>query len=165
MKRASRLLAVLVLTSCLAAGCSAPAATLDLITVARKALADAQSAQQAQHAEIVRSLEAHCAALDDAFDRDVRLVAAGQIEDASGNAIALSPEWVISARKGYTAAYSLLRDEVQGAKTAHAQRLDNLKAADESLDMASQLIVRQMYVGERIRQGLLSVQRALIKRR
>ncbi len=144
-------------------GCTAPASTLQLITVARKAISGAREGQIAQHDEIVRNLHAQANALDHAFDNDVRLVAAGQIKDAQGKSLTLTGEWVISARKGYTAARGLIAEQVRSAEAAHAKRLDNLKAADESLEMASELVIRQLNVTERIRQHLLSVQQAIVK--
>lgn len=154
-----RMLGLVLVSAIVLTGCSAPTATLDLITVARKGISSAADEEVHQHAEIVKRLEAQMFALDSAFDADVRLAAAGQIKDAEGAAVELSPEWVISARKGYIAARDLLSKQIQSSQMAHANRRDNLKAADEALDMASQLIVRQWNVAERIRQHLLNVQR------
>ncbi len=152
---ASALLAMLT-------GCSAPTATLDLITVARKGLTLAKQAQIDQHTELANRLESQTASLDTAFDADVRLVAAGQIKNSDGKPVALTPEWVISARKGYAAARDLLAKQARSAEAAHATRLDNLNAADEALDMATQLIVQQWAITNRIRQELINVQRRLI---
>lgn len=146
----------------LLAGCVAPPATVDLITVARKGLAMAREAQASQHAEIVRQLESQSAALDQAFDADVRLAAAGQIKTADGQVVPFTPEWVISARKGYAAARDATGRELRGAEAANAARSDNIKAADEALDMASQLIVQQYSVSEQIKQQIINVQRSLL---
>jgi len=154
-------LAILATLGLAPAGCSAPTATLNLITFARKALVSAQQAQAAQHDELTQHLKKQATALDAAFDNDVRLVAAGQIKGASGEPIELTPEWVVSARKGYAAARDLIADEIRSAESSHAAELDNLKAADEALDMASQLIVRQSAIAEQIKQQLISVQRRL----
>lgn len=149
------------LAMCVLGGCAAPPATMDLITVARKGLAMAKEAQASQHAEIVRHLESQSAAMDQAFDADVRLAATGQIKTADGQAVAFSPEWVIAARKGYAAARDTLRRELCDAQTANAARTDNLKAADEALDMASQLIVQQYSISEQVKLQLINVQRSL----
>ena len=143
-------------------GCSAPTATLDLITVARKGLGMAGQAELEHQAQLTDQLNAQIASLDAAFDADVRLVAAGQIKDAQGGILTLTPEWVISARKGYAAARDLLAGQMRSAEAVHVTRLDNLQAADEALDMASQLIVQQWAVTERIRQELINMQRRLI---
>ncbi len=150
------------MAGCLLAGCTAPPATVDLITVARKGLAMAKEAQASQHTEIVRHLESQSAALDSAFDADVRLAAAGQIKTADGQVAAFTPEWVISARKGYAAARDAMSTELRSAESANTARSDNLKAADEALDMASQLIVQQYSVSEQIKQQLINVQRSLL---
>ena len=154
-----RKLAMFALLTGFLIGCETPSATLDLIAVARKGLVSARDAQVAQHKEIVRQLEAQAATLDHAFDADVRLVASGQIKNAEGEPVALTAEWIISGRKGYVAARDLLGRQLRSTETAHATRLDNLTAADEALDLASQLIIRQWNVSERIKQQLMNVQR------
>ena len=153
------ILLALVLSA--AVGCAAPSASLDLISVARKAVAAAEQAEDAQHAELMRLLSERQSALDAAFDADVALVAAGQIRDATGEPVALTPEWVVSARKGYAAARDLVAADIRSAEKAHATRMDNLQAGDQALDMASQLIVRQWSVSEQIRQRLIESQRRL----
>lgn len=158
----SRIAVLLLLTTYLAGGCSAPSTTLDLITVARKGLISARRQADLQHAEIVDRLKGQAAALDSAFDADVKLAAAGQIITPDGKTVAFTPQWVISARKGYIAARDMLADQVRSAEAAHAAGQDNLKVADESLQMASHLIVQQWNVAEQIKQHVLSIQRSLV---
>ena len=160
IERNSAVLFVLVSVG-LAGGCSAPTATLDLITVAQKGIHSAREDAQQQHAEIVRMLKTQAAALDSAFDADVRLAASGQIKKPSGEVVQFTPEWVISARKGYTAARDLLADQIRSAETAHTIRRDNLNVAEESLEMASQLVIHQWNVAERIKQHILNIRRSL----
>ncbi len=131
----------------------------DLIAVARRGLDDARTAQQAQNQTIMKQYASQQSSLDAAFDADVRLAAGGQIKDAAGSAVTLTPEWVISARKGYVAARDAIAAQAQATQTANATRLDNLKAADEALDMATQLILQQQALGLRASQLLLSFQR------
>ncbi len=151
--------ALAVLTA-LAGGCAAPPATLELISVARRALAEAKDAQAAQHAELIRQMEAQSAALDTAFDTDVRLAAAGQIADDDGKTVPFTPQWVISARKGYIAARDQIAAHIRAADAAHATRQDNLAAADEALDMAGQLIVAQWNIAENFKAHLITAQRS-----
>lgn len=146
----------------LVSGCSAPPATLDLITFARKALASAQQTQAEQHAEILGHLVSQTAALDAGFDADVKLAAAGQIKNASGEPLKLTAEWVISARKGYVAARDMLAQQVRSLESTDTVAADNLRAADEALEMAAELILRQYALSERIRQELLQAQRSLV---
>ena len=146
------------------AGC-APPATMDLITVARKGLTMAQEAQAARHGDLLGQLNAQAAALDQAFDADVKLAAAGQIKDAEGKTVALTPDWVISARKGYAAARDAVSKQVRAEDALHAAQTDNLKTTDEALDMAGRLIVQQWAIGERIQQEFLNLQRRLISGR
>ena len=153
---------ILLLAAAVITGCSAPTATLDLITFARKGIDSAAQEEARMHQEVVRGIKAQVAALDSAFDADVRRVTAGQIQNAEGEIVELSPEWVISARKGYIAVRDLLTNEVQSAHAGHLQRQDNLKATDEALEMASELIVRQWNVGEQIQRHLMNIQRKLI---
>jgi len=153
---------LVVLSLCMAsAGCAAPRATLELITAARKGIHSARQDAIDRHDEAIKRLEAQVAALDAAFDADVRLVAAGQVADADGEPVELTAEWIISARKGYAAARGLLAEQMRSAEAARAAGLDNLDAADESLEMASQLIVSRWNVAERVKQHLLSLQRRL----
>jgi hypothetical protein len=122
----------------------------------------ARQAELDHHTDLQKRLNAQQASLDAAFDADVKLVAAGQVKDAEGEALALTPEWVISARRGYIAARDLVADQMRSAEATHATRLDNLEAADQALDMASQLILEQWAVGMRIKQELIKVQRSFI---
>ena len=141
-----------------AAGCATPTATCDLIAIGRKGLASARTAEVQCHAEIIRHYQRQLASLDAAFDADVRMVAAGQLTDAEGKPVAMSAEWVISARKGYAAARNLLAEQIQKNHAAHATELDNLQAADEALQMASQLTVLQWNISERFKQQFLKLQ-------
>ncbi|MDY6913157.1 MAG: hypothetical protein SVT52_01680, partial [Planctomycetota bacterium] len=91
-----------------------------------------------------------------------KLVGAGKIENASGQPVELTPQWVISARKGYTAAHNLIGEKIRLTEAVHATRLDNIRAADEALEMASQLVVQQSSLGRRIKQQLITIQRRLV---
>jgi len=155
----------LLIALALLAGCSTPPATLELLAVARAGLADALEAQRVQHADTLGRLDAQSAALDAAFDADVRLVAAGGVQDADGNPVALTPEWVISTRQGYAAAVGALAEQRRLAEREHAIRADNLAAADEALEMAAELISRQSNMNEDLRQYLLALQRRWIDER
>jgi len=162
MTARSSLPILLAVASVLLSGCAAPTATLDLIGVARKGLQGVRADEEAQHAQTLKRMEAQAAALDAAFDADVRLVAAGQIRNPEGEPVSLTPEWVISARAGYAAARNLLQDQLLSLERTHQVRQDNLAATDESLEMASQLIVQNWNVAQRIKQHLLEVQRRWI---
>jgi len=93
------------------AGCAAPPATVELVNVARQALADASELADARRADDLARLDELAGALDAGFDADVRLVAAGGLIGPDGQPVGLSPEWVISARKGYAAARGALADQ------------------------------------------------------
>ena len=144
------------------AGCTSPPATLELVGVAQKALADAQAYQTQRHQEAMGNLESLASSMDAAFDADVRLAAAGGIVGADGKSVALSPEWVISARKGYAAGRDALAAQRQKMESGHAQQLDNLSAAGEALDLAKALIIQSSFLNEQARQILLSLQRKAI---
>ncbi|MFP4140113.1 MAG: hypothetical protein ACLFVY_06075 [Phycisphaerae bacterium] len=146
----------------LLAGCGAPTATLDLISVARRGLADARSAELQRSEEMTRRVESQMDALGEAFDTDVRLVSAGEVTGADGKPVALSPEWVISARKGYAAAQRMLVQQTLTDQADHLQRLDNLAAADEALQMATGLIVRRAAVSQRVRNVLMDLHGRMI---
>ena len=161
-KKINLLLAALaIIPAIFAMGCSPPAASLDLITVARQGIAMARQSQQEQNEIIIKQLAAQQAALDAAFDADVRLAASGQIKDAAGKEIGLSSDWVISARKGYIAARDVLSNQIQQSQAATAVRIDNLHASDEALDMASQLIIQQQGLAIKLEQQLINMQRKL----
>ncbi len=87
-----KMLGSVVVSLVFLSGCSAPTATLDLLTVARKGISSAADEEAHQHREIVKRLAAQMAALDSAFDADVRLVGAGQIRTGEGTPVELSPE-------------------------------------------------------------------------
>jgi tellurite resistance protein len=140
-------------------GCSAPTATLDLIGVARRGIAQARRSEQDLHAAQLQRIDARINALDAAFDADVRLAAAGAIRDDEGDPVKLTAEWVIEARKGYAAARDMLAEQARQAAAAHVARDDNLLASDEALEMASRLTVQQWRIAEQIKQQLVSLQR------
>ena len=144
------------------AGCTAPPATVELVNVARQALADASELADARRADDLARLDELAAALDIGFDADVRLVAAGGLAGADGKPVALSAEWVISARKGYAAARGALADQRTRRAAECAREKDNMAAAGEALEMTVQLILQQYAVGERLRNLLLSAQRRIV---
>jgi hypothetical protein len=74
--------------------------------------------------------------------------------------VAFTPQWVISERRGYTAARDELGEQIRSAEAVHAVRQDNLTAADEALDMASQLIVAQWNIAQRLKAALLTATRS-----
>jgi hypothetical protein len=161
MTRQCRLFVIAAVWPLLAAGCAAPPATLDLISVAREAVAQAKADAKSRQAADSAQMQAQAAALDAAFDADVRLVAAGQLPDADGRPVELSAEWVISARKGYSAARALSEQNARSADAASRVALDNLDAADEALRMAADLVVANWNVSQRVKQYLMDAQRGL----
>ncbi len=141
-------------------GCSAPTAAVDLISIARKGLASARKVQQQNRDQTLRNYQARITALDGAFDADVRMAEAGQLKDSEGNPVTLTVDWVISARKGYSAARTMLSEQNRRDQTVHATELDNIQTAEDALEMASQLIVLQWNVSERVKQMFLNLQRS-----
>jgi hypothetical protein len=125
----------------------------------------AQESEAHQHTETLHHLKSQSAALDSAFDADVRLAGSGELKKPDGTVVELSPEWITSARKGYIAARDLLSEQVRLAEVAHATRRDNLRVADESLEMASHLIIQQWNVTEQLKQHVLSAQRRFLNDR
>ncbi|MFP4054549.1 MAG: hypothetical protein ACLFV7_11880 [Phycisphaerae bacterium] len=156
------LCACLCLASLAAGGCGSSAAALELITVARRGLAGASEAEQQRYEQTREAIGRQVDALGRAFDADVRLVAVGRVTDADGNAVSLTPEWVIRARQGYTAGRDLLQREVLQQQAAHAVRMDNIAASDEALEMAGDILLRQASVGEKVRSMLKQVHRRWI---
>jgi len=145
------------------AGCAPPQATISLINQGQAAIAGARADVAAQHGEIVRFLAAQDGALDVAFDADVKLIAAGAIKDKAGNAVPLSADWVISARKGYSAAKSIVSAEIRSAEIAQSIRQDNLAAGVDALDLAKKLIIMQMNLSENMKGWLMSLESKVIK--
>jgi hypothetical protein len=129
----------------------------------------ARAAQQAQHEEIQSRMQERTAQLDDAFDADVKLAGAGLLRKPmaatapadSSQVVSFTPEWVISARRGYAAARDAMARDARNEEIAHAVRMDNLAASDEALDMATQLIVRQWNLGQKLESSMLALQRML----
>lgn len=141
------------------AGCASPPATLELVSVAQKALSDAQAYQAQRHQESMGNLDGLQGGLDAAFDADARLAEAGKIVGSDGAPVGLSSEWVISARKGYAAARDALAGQRQQAQAAHVQQLDNLSAASEALDLAKNLIIQSSSLDAQAKQMLQMIQR------
>ncbi len=152
---------LLALAALLLVGCQAPTATLDLLTVARHGLADARTAQQTLRNQQLQHLQAQQQALDAAFDADVQRVAAGRLENTDGEPLTLTPEWVISARRGYSAARDLLAQQARQADAVHHIHMDNLNAATEAIDLAEQLITLQWSLAEPLRQQFVNLRRRL----
>jgi len=123
-------------------------------------LASAKLAQQQHQADLRKYHQAQLAALDAAFDNDVRLAAAGEIKSLDGETIELSANWVISARKGYAAARNILAAGMLANQSANAIETDNIDAAADALDLAAQLTVLQWNVGERVKQQFLKLTRS-----
>ena len=149
------LMALIVLCLISQLGCSAPTATTGLIAQGQHGLVDARHAQQRTYARYCGSHQMQLHALDDAFDADVRLVAAGQIAGDDGHAVPLSADWVIAARRGYSLARDTLATQFASETHAHAIQLDNLAAANEALRLANELTVLQWNVSARIKQAFL----------
>lgn len=143
------------MSALLLSGCATPTATVDLIAQAKKALASAADSRRQNHEQIVQQYRTQQAALDAAFDADVRRAAAGELRNARGEPVAFSAEWVVSARKGYAAARDLLAEQIRREEEVHAVEQDNLAAAGEALQMAEELTVLQWNVGERFKQQFL----------
>lgn len=159
--RAASVAAAVLLLAGVAGGCSPPSASLELIAVARQGMAAAKQAQQQYHQREADLLASQAAALDAAFDADVRLAAAGQITDAAGRPVPLTADWVISARKGYSAARDAVAGQIRSREASHAVEMDNLSAADEAMEMAARLILEQMSLSARFRQELMQAQERL----
>ena len=136
-------------------GCSAPTATTGLIAQGQRGLADARHAQQRTYARYCASHQMQLRTLDDAFDADVKLVAAGQLTGPDAQPVPLSADWVISARRGYAFARDTLATQFASETHAHAIQLDNLAAATEALHLANELTVLQWNVSARIKQAFL----------
>ena len=133
----------------LTGGCDGPAA-MELLGVARGAVAQARTELQADHDDRL--------SLVTAFDADVRLVAAGGIVTADGEPVTLSPEWVISARQGYGAAREALVEQMLAMEADHAVRQDNLVAADEAIDQAGRLMLQWSLLSESVQTLLIQAQ-------
>jgi hypothetical protein len=130
-----------LLAVCLAGGCGVLPASMDLITLARDGIADAQVAEAEHYAQQQQWLAERQSQLADAFDRDVRQVAAGHLVRADGSAVAFDAQWVIDARRGYDAAGAALWTQAVDDMQAHQTRLDNLAATDEALTRAHDLLL------------------------
>jgi hypothetical protein len=143
----------------LIAGCSDPAA-LELLTVARHALAEAREELAGDREEYHAQMAFQLHALDGAFDADVRLAASGGIVNADGETIALTPEWVIASRKGHSAARDALLLQMRSAEANYATRQDNLLAADEAIDRAGRVMLKWSLLGKDIQQMLIQSQEA-----
>lgn len=149
------LVVLAVLCLILQLGCSSPIATTGLIAQGQHGLADARRAQQRTHARYSTFYQSQLHALDDAFDADVKLVAAGQIAGDDGQPISLSADWVIAARRGYALARDTLATQFASETHSHAIQLDNLAAATEALHLANELTVLQWNVSARLKQAFL----------
>ena len=154
--------AILAVTCALAPGCSGPAASLQLLTVARQGIEQAQQDQDQRFDELDRAVASQMAGLDAGFDADVRLVATGGLRDATGQPVPLSAEWVVDARRSYTAARDHLATQRADLARAKAVQQDNLRASQEALDLAADLIVQQSALTGPIKLALMHAGRATL---
>jgi hypothetical protein len=142
-------------------GCGDPAA-LELLTVARQAVAEARSDLAIDRDEYHARMALQFRMLDSAFDADVRLVGAGGITSAEGTPATLNPEWIISARKGYAVARDATVQQMLVAEANYAIRQDNLLAADEAIDQAGRLMLKWSLLSDDIQRTLIQSQEELI---
>lgn len=129
-------------------GCASPTATIDLINVAKKALQQAGEEKQVMYEQQQKMYRSQITALDDGFDADVKMIAAGGIKTAEGETVTLTPEWIISARQGYSAARAAIETQMLAAEKNNMIEQDNLKVGIESLDMAQELEIMQWNIAE-----------------
>lgn len=139
-------------------GCATPTATTELITQGIKGLQMARTAREQSYEIETKMYQQQLAALETAFDADVKLVSTGSLKDADGKPVEMTADWVISARKGYSAAVSAISTHVVKAQQVYATDLDNIAAANEALQLANELVVLQWNVGERFKQQFLQLQ-------
>jgi hypothetical protein len=152
-----------LVASLLCGGCATPTATTELISQGLKGLEMARSAREQSHEIETKMYQQQLAALDAAFDSDVRLITAGGLKDKDGKAIALTADWIISSRKGYSAAACAITNHMVKAQQVYATDLDNIAAANEALQLANELVVMQWNVGERFKQQFLQLQQRSTK--
>lgn len=162
MKRTS-ILIVMALVLASLSGCATHQAVMDQITQAERGLNSAADSLTAQHQELLDARKTQMAALDAAFDADVRLAATGKIVDAQNVPITLTADWIISARKGYVAGRDIIAESIRTEQKAHDTDLDNITASREALGRAITLIVMQSNLSENTKGWVLSAQRALAK--
>jgi len=139
-------------------GCATPTATTELISQGLKGLEMARDAREQSYAIETKMYQQQLSALDVAFDSDVRLLATGGLKDKDGKAIELTADWVISSRKGYSAAAAAINTHMIKAQQVYATDLDNITAANEALQLANELVVMQWNVGERFKRQFLQLQ-------
>lgn len=147
----------------LCGGCATPTATTELITQGLKGLEMARSAREQSYAIETKMYQQQLAALDAAFDADAKLIASGGLKDKDGKAIEITADWIISARKGYSAAVGAVNNHMIKSQQVYATDLDNITAASEALQYANELVVMQWNVGERFKQQFLQLQQRSTK--
>ena len=119
---------LLLVTAC--AGCSSyTASQTALAQQARKGVALWVSRESARDAEVQRAYETRRAALDAAFDADVR--------QRGG---ALDAEWVIEARRAYAAGLSALAQAQSSALAADDAARRDAAATDAALEKLEWLL-------------------------
>jgi hypothetical protein len=139
-------------------GCSAGTATISLIDQAARGIDMLSASLETVHAQQLAGWTAQEAALDAAFDADLRLAEAGKITDADGKPVALTAAWVISARKGYVAGRTVVAANAASSERAHAVDRDNAKASKQALVMARTLAVMSMNISENLKGWLTTFQ-------
>jgi hypothetical protein len=135
--------------------CSPPMATLTLVEQAKGALAEARKREISLHEKLIKAENKNLKALDQGFDSDVRLCAAGQIKKPDGTPVVFSPEWVITSRKAYSAGVLLTATNIQTQTSAHANALDNLSVGEEMLEKVSTIVVMQQNLNQNVKGWIL----------
>jgi len=139
-------------------GCTTPTATTELISQGIKGLELARSAREQSYTIETKMYQQQLASLNTAFDADVSLVSAGGLKDKDGKAVEMTAEWIISARKGYSAAVDSINEKMVKAQQVYSTDLDNITAANEALQLANELVVMQWNVAEKFKEQFLKLQ-------
>ena len=121
-------------------GCSSyTASQAALVQKARKGVAVWASRESVRDEEVSRSYALKRAALDSAFDADVRQRAASAIGAGAGGS-ALDADWVIEARRGYAAGLSALAQAQSAALAANDAARRDAAATDAALEKLEWLL-------------------------
>lgn len=136
MRRWARLV-LFVCVGGVAGGCGSYAGMqAELAAQGREGLRRVEGARAGSSAAVVANLEDRRRRLADAFELDVR--------GAGGE---LSPEWVISAGRGYAAGLERLAEARLRQEQADRASTDNAAAADEALALLERMLRRQARIG------------------
>ena len=127
-------------------GCFNSQENLKLISQTEKGIAAAIENSKAVNKEIMTLYSNRFSQLDNAFDNDIKLKLTGKNP--------VDSNWIISARKGYSAGYKMIMGNIHNQISFHNKSLSNLSAIFENLKLLKSHFMKNNQIQTEIKNNL-----------